>query len=91
MNHPELTVKFEVGKRQNVRVSDVETYGEMVREVTATQWHKERDGLWFSWFWKPEMGPDLAGSMDCGFAGMRILEPDGTPTETHRHFIKGAA
>jgi hypothetical protein len=86
--HPELTINFEIGKRQNVRANYVDQYGELVREVTNTKWHKEEDGLWFSWYWKPEQGRDLVGSMDCGFAGMRILENDGTPTKHHEHFIK---
>ncbi len=85
--HPKLTINFEVGKRQNVRLGYTDVYGEMVREVTKTVWHKDKQGLWFSWYWKPEQDASLVGNMDCGFGGMLILDTDGNPVEGHKHFI----
>lgn len=85
--YPKLNFHFEVGKRQNVRLSYTDIYGEMIREITSVKWHKEKGELWFSWYWRPEMGADLVGSMDCGFAGMCILNANGEPSKYHAHFI----
>jgi hypothetical protein len=87
MEKPELNVSFTIGQRQNVRINHVDSFGELVREVTGTKWIKDRQGLWFQWSWKPEMGTDLAGSMDCGFSGVLILESDGSICKTHQHLI----
>jgi sugar (pentulose or hexulose) kinase len=67
-------LNLEVGKRQNVRSAYTEQYGELIRTVTRIEYTKEKDGLWFHWYWQPEQCPNLAGSMDCGFSGRLIAK-----------------
>ncbi len=94
MNYPPLKIQFEIGKRQNVRLGYTDRYGELIREVTATRWYKDRLGYWFEWRWKPESGKaDLANNSgyDCGFAGMLMLNLDGSPHKGHAHFLANAS